>query len=222
MIFEKVFGDARVRGEYEKISVTEKAVAAGIFAFHDWAHVCRVLGFCEKIAAVCGCDAGQIDEVKTAAILHDIGCATGGKSGHSERSFLWARDYLAGFDMDAGARGRILGAIRGHSGLGLELIGKILAVADKIEICKARVSPAGEFEEHNIWGYGHISGAEIGVSGGDFCVDFKSDGGIGERGFQAMDEYYFTKKIFEAVGDLAKFLGRGARISVDGKVWKLK
>ncbi len=79
---------------------------------HGFDHVLRVLSLAEFIAREEG---GDVEIVQAAALLHDIGLATGGREGHHERSAREARRILEEeTDWPESRINEVIHAIRAH------------------------------------------------------------------------------------------------------------
>jgi HD superfamily phosphohydrolase YqeK len=230
--FEKVYADKTVIDLYDRIKQKEKT-SAFAYAAHDLTHVNRVIKNCEDVAKLLKIDGKKINEIKVAALLHDIGCAFGDKHGHAERSYIWAKEYLNNTndkdtdddkatddnkntkdkDTDDYAKDEILKAIREHSGLGSGVYGKILAFADKIDVCLDRLLPAGLLID-NCKEYAHLLSYIVEIEDGKLVVKYTSDGNLN---YESMKDYYFTKKLFDTIADLANYFNLGFAVIIDGK-----
>jgi len=196
-LYTKMTNDSIITNEYQIIVGNEKL---GGYATHDLSHINRVISYCEKIAKLLKLNDRDIAGIKIAALLHDIGNAQGGKGGHAERSYEWSKNYLK--EVDDETREKILYAIRDHSGDGNDIYGKILAFADKIDICDKRILPEGL----QIFGnrqYAHILSTDFNIKENKLTVEFKTDGQIN---INEMKQYYFTEKVFQSIKSLADFL----------------
>jgi len=190
-LYTQMTNDPRIIKEYQIVTENERH---GGYATHDLSHINRVIDYCEKIAKLLKLSDEDIAGIKIAALLHDIGNAQSGKGGHAERSYEWAKDYINDE--------KILRAIREHSGEGSDIYGKILAFADKIDICDKRILPEGLQIPGNRQ-YAHIKSVDFDIKDNKLTVDFKSDGQID---IDEMKEYYFTEKVFQSIKSLADFL----------------
>jgi HD superfamily phosphohydrolase YqeK len=176
-------------------------------ATHDLGHVKRVIMHAERLAYALGLDVEKVFQIKIAALLHDVGCGSTGKGGHAERSYLWVKARLPEVN------NAILTAIREHSEGAKTLFGKILTVADKLDICRERILPFGMTVVGNRQ-YGHLVSVEyqIDMAAKTFRIQFKSDGRIN---INEMTEYYFTAKLIDAVKSLASEFNLSSQILVD-------
>ena len=189
-LYKQLTANPIISNKYQLIAENEKQ---GGYATHDLSHINRVINYCEKIAKLLNLSDEDIAGIKIAALLHDIGNAQGGKGGHAERSHIWAKNYI---DNE-----KILLAIKEHSGEGSDVYGKILAFADKIDICKERILPEGLLIVGNRQ-YAHILSVDFYINKNKLTVDFKTDGQID---IDEMQEYYFTEKVFQSIKSLTSF-----------------
>jgi HD superfamily phosphodiesterase len=214
-LYEQIYSDQRVIGVYNSIAEKEKTFSEA-YATHDLSHVKRVINNCGKITRLLGLNNEKIAEVKIAALLHDIGCATGGKGGHAERSYKWAKNYLRKIDLTCEVRSSILTAIREHSGNGNNLCGKILAFADKIDINADRISQRGLLINGNRQ-YANLKQVDFYINN-RLVVKFASNGHIN---IEEINNYYFTKKVMESIQDLANYFNLSHDVFIDGLAWKI-
>lgn len=107
---------------------------------HSERHIFRVVDNVEKIAKQLKCDDKFINNLKIAAILHDVG-NTIQRENHAEYSYEISKKYLDKKEIDEENKDRILNAIRKHSNgkNSKDLMQMILVVADKIDIDKSRM-----------------------------------------------------------------------------------
>jgi len=189
-LYTQIKNDPTITKEYQIIAEDEKLDG---YATHDLSHINRVINYCERMAKLLNLSDEDTAGIKIAALLHDIGNAQGGKGGHAERSYEWAKGYIK--------NEKILCAIREHSGDGSDVYGKILAFADKIDICDERILPEGLKIPGNRQ-YAHILSTDFDIKGSKLTVEFKTDGQID---IDEMKQYYFTEKVFQSIKSLADF-----------------
>jgi len=207
--------DTLVLNEYEKIRKFETASDESRAA-HDISHINRVTKNCVEIAGLLDLDSESIVELKIAALLHDTGCVQG-KEEHAERSYQWAAKYFKDKELNDEPKERILQSIK-HHGKGAEsAISKILAVADKVDICKQRILPPGLLVHGNRQ-YAHIQNVTFELNDNIFIVKFCTDGKIN---LQELNGYYFTEKVLHSIHNLAKIFGLESRIYLDNDMWLL-
>jgi hypothetical protein len=198
-LFQELSKSETITGAYSRV-VSDMAT-------HDLGHVMRVVENAEKIAGLLGLSPSAVSQIKIAGLLHDIGLAfMVGRKGHAERSYEWVRENLPEIN-DA-----ILAAIREHQDGAKTTFGKILTVADKLDICKERILPEG-LAVAGQRQYAHLLHLEFFVKDKVFAVRFASDGAID---LAEMLDYYFTAKVLNSVKNLAAEFGLRPSVTVDG------
>jgi ubiquinone/menaquinone biosynthesis C-methylase UbiE len=201
--------DTVIINEYAR--VTEREKLPGHYATHDLSHVKRVINHSEKITRLLGLNDEDTAGVKIAALLHDIGYANGDRDGHHERSYEWTKSYLQYKDFKDEVRDKILTAIKEHrEGTG-SIYGKILFFADKIDICTERILPEGLKIRGNRQ-YANIKSVDFGIKDGKLTVAFNTNGNID---MDEMNNYYYTRKVFKSVQDIADYFGLSHKILFD-------
>ena len=213
-LFESVLSDTKVQNEYNKY----KEVENDYDATHDMRHVLGVIEICKKVCKLFNLNRQQTDDIKIAALLHDICVADEGKTDHAERSYLWAKEYLADKALNDDSKTQILKAIRHHSKGTNTLYGRVLTFADKLDINEKRILPRG-LSERGVRQYACIKTVDINIKNDTLIVKFKTNGKID---IPEMNEYYFTAKIFDAVDKLANFFRLKSQIYIDNNEWKIK
>jgi len=212
-IVKQMSNDIEIIETYSLIA--EKEASFGGYATHDLSHVNRVIDNCEKIAKLLGIYDNDIAAIKIAALLHDIGCANGEKNEHAKRSAEWAKRYLQNKDLPEAMLTKIITAIREHSNDAKSIYGKVLLFSDKVDICDKRILPNGLLIIGNRQ-YGHIKSVGLTVINETLIVNFFTDGHID---IVEMNEYYFTKKVYQGIADLACCFGFNHEILIDGEVF---
>jgi len=211
MLFDKIAADKRVINEYNKYS---ELYADVDLATHDLSHAFNVARYCGKISKLLGLPDEQIDEIKVAAILHDVGM-NGGKDGHAQRSYEWAKRYLQDFDLPDESKHQILDAIKHHSSGNNHAYGRILAFADKVDVNNQRILPAGLLLKDQRQ-YANIKDVDFEIKDNTLVIKFTSNGKID---FDELNKYYFTHKIFKSIENLAKHFNLEQKIYMDSKIW---
>ncbi|MCL2353666.1 MAG: HD domain-containing protein [Defluviitaleaceae bacterium] len=209
-ILNKMLSDIKIIDAYSTIA--KKEISLGEYTRHDFGHVKRVMNNCEKIAQLLRFNHEDAEAIKIAALLHDIGCLSGGKDGHAERSAEWASVYLQDKGLSQAQIAKIIIAISEHSGRAESVYGKILVFADKIDITAERLLPNGLLIAGNRQ-YGHIKAVDFTIQNQTLKVNFISDGKID---IIEMNEYYFTKKVYQSIADLSLCFGLSYKIMIDG------
>ena len=209
LLFKQMLNDTEIIKEYSLIS--KKEVSAGGYATHGLCHVSRVINNCERISHLLGLDDIDISAIKIAALLHDIGCLSDGKDGHAKRSEEWARSYLQNKGLSENVFEKITAAIGEHSKDAKSIYGKILLFSDKIDICDKRILPSGLLIAGNRQ-YAHIKSIDFIIKDKTLVVDFHTDSQIDVL---EMNEYYFTKKVYQGIAELACCFGLSHEIRIN-------
>lgn len=118
---------------------------------HGLGHFERVASYAEKILNYLNADERTIELCKIAALLHDLGMATGEKPGHAYRSSEMFNKFLSDEDITIEEREIIRQAILDHS-KGEEiktLVGLALCLADKLDVTYHRVINSSIHDEIN-------------------------------------------------------------------------
>jgi ubiquinone/menaquinone biosynthesis C-methylase UbiE/HD superfamily phosphohydrolase YqeK len=208
-LYEQMSIDTVIIDEYA--NVTEKERLPGHYATHDLSHVKRVINYGEKITRLLWLNDEDKAGVKIAALLHDIGYANGDRDGHHERSYEWAKSYLQDKDLTDEARDKILTAIKEHrEGTG-NIYGKILFFSDKIDICAERILTEGLKIRGNRQ-YANIKSVDFDIKDKKLTVIFNTNGKID---MDEMNNYYYTRKVFKSVQDIADYFGLKHKVLFD-------
>ena len=211
MLYEKFLPE--VKGEYGNFKEPREDERCT----HDMRHISSVIETCERVCKLFKIDEKQTDDIKIAALLHDVGVSNIGKKDHAERSYIWATNYLSDKPLSDESKTQILDAIRYHSKGINTLYSRILTFADKIDVTEKRVLPFGR-KEHGLKQYVHIKTIDFAIKGNILNVIFKTDG---KMDVAEANEYYFTPKIFAATRDIANFFFLEHNLYVDDKIWEL-
>ena len=113
----------------------------------------------------------------------------------------------------------VLDAIKNHSAAfdSDNIITLSIILADKLDIKKTRIYEEGIKIEGNRQ-YGHIEDLIINIESNLLTIDFKTDGKIN---IEEVNNYYFTKKVFNAIESFSKKLELKYSILMDGRVWNI-
>lgn len=207
-----MLSDDRVMAEYQKSTINQTD-----WATHDLTHALNVVKNCEKISRLLNLEETQIEEIKIAALLHDIGVGLIGKKNHAQRSCDWVNEYFKNESMTNEAKERILEAIKCHGGDAQSLYGKILVLADKLDVNKERITSLGLCIVGNRQ-YANIREVDFEIKDNVFWVKFKAYENID---INELSAYYFTPKIFNAIKDFALQFDFEYKVFMNDKEWIL-
>ncbi len=132
---------------------------------------------------------------------------------------MYAKDYFFTNDIKFEGMDLVLEAIRIHSD-GFDTNNEIalaLILADKLDIKKDRISSFGLTIPGNRQ-YAHIEDIDILIKDGILTISFLSDNRID---LKELNEYYFTKKVFNAIKSFANKLGLKYKVLLDGEKWNI-
>lgn len=174
---------------------------------HNINHALRVMDNCKNLASKLNLAPTDKENICIAALLHDTGASNIGKDGHAERSYEIARRYTNDE--------RILTAIRYHSSGYDSDYGYILTLADKLDICKQRVTDLGKTIS-GVRQFIHLISVNLDIINGSLIIKFITDGKLN---LQELNDYYFIKKIFNSIKNFAKHFHLGYKVYLDGDEW---
>ena len=127
----------------------------GILGFtdHSEAHAALVAERSAMILERLGYKKKQIELVKIAAYMHDIGNAIN-RSRHAEYGAILANDILKGYDLELNDKLTVVSAIAHHdesTGGATDVISAALIIADKTDVRRNRVrkKPKASFDVHD-------------------------------------------------------------------------
>ena len=120
---------------------------------HSEAHAVLVAERSAMILERLGYKKKQIELVKIAAYMHDIGNAIN-RSRHAEYGAILANDILKGYDLELNDRLTVVSAIAHHdesTGGATDVISAALIIADKTDVRRNRVrkKPKASFDVHD-------------------------------------------------------------------------
>ena len=142
--YEDVLNDKEVISLIDSINSDEYKLN------HSKRHIFKVVEYAEDIAKQLNCDDKFINNVKIAALLHDVGMTVQRKN-HAEYSYEISKKYLDKKDIDEEEKKEILNAIRKHSNAkdSNDLMQYIIVASDKIDIDKSRMMPKAYLSDIN-------------------------------------------------------------------------
>ena len=142
--YEDVLNDKEVISLIDSINSDEYKLN------HSKRHIFKVVEYAEDIAKQLNCDDKFINNVKIAALLHDVGMTVQRKN-HAEYSYEISKKYIDKKDIDEEEKEEILNAIRKHSNAkdSNDLMQYIIVASDKIDIDKSRMMPKAYLSDIN-------------------------------------------------------------------------
>lgn len=213
-MYEKIVNDTEIIEIYKSISEFEDKNKA--WAHHDFNHVLNVAMLCEKLLKDLDYDDDVIQDVKIAAILHDVG-STEGKEGHSNRSYEFAEKYFKKNKIKLKNESLVLDAIKIHSDgfISKNIYALVLILSDKLDIKYTRIAKEG----YNIIGMRqlqYIKNILIDINKEVFKVNFICDDKID---INELENFYFIHKVFKAIKSFSKKLQLISEVMVNGDSW---
>ncbi len=214
--FEKVVNDEIIIKTYNKISEFEDLNKG--WAYHNIEHVMNVANTIDVLLSKLDYNKNFIEEAKIAAILHDVG-AIEGKKGHALRSYKFAEKYFVDKSILLENKDLVLDAIKTHSdGFDSDnIIALSLILSDKLDIKYTRVAKEG----YNIRGMKelqYIRDIVIDIDNKELIIRFICDLKINK---QDLEEFYFTKKVFDAISSFARKMNLKPSVILNNEEWKL-
>lgn len=199
--------------DIEKFEIESKGIA-----LHNMRHVKNVTSTVEQLLRCLNYDEDTIYNSKTACLLHDIG-ALEGKDNHAERSYEYAKKYFDFHEWNFKGMTSILNAIRYHSNGSDsdDIITLVLVLADKLDIRNSRITEEGLKVEGNRQ-YAHIEDIEIKIDNKVLKINFITDCQVD---MDEINNYYFTKKVFNAIDSFSQKVGLSYSVMMDGLTWDL-
>lgn len=215
-MFEQILNDSEILTIYREIEKIE--IMTEGWAYHNLAHVKNVADLTEQLLRHLQEDNRFIEEAKVAALLHDIGSLEG-KAGHAKRSYEYAKDYIKRHNITLKHEDLVLGAIKEHSN-GFETnnpMALVLILADKLDVTKHRLAPAG----YKIDGLNEIKlveSIEVSIINETLHVHFITQPNFNREAFE---NFYFSKKIFQAIKSFSKKMKLNYEIKLNQQEWDI-
>ena len=178
-------------------------------AEHNLSHALRVMELCQIIATQLNLADHDVENVCIAGLLHDIGASNFGKKNHAERSFEFAHQYTQNVD--------ILNAIRYHSHGHPSTYGYILTLADKLDICRNRVTELGATIT-GVRQFLHFTALTLEIKNNCLTIQITSDQ---QTDWEELNDYYFVTKIFTAIKNFADYFKLTYQVLVDNQPWQI-
>ncbi len=215
-IYNKILNDNSIKSLYKEIEMFEDKEKG--WAYHNYEHVLNVANIVEKTLLSIGCNQEFILKAKIACLLHDVG-ALQGKDNHAYRSYEYAKKYFKDNNIVFDGIEDVLEAIKIHSN-GFDtnnLIALALIFADKLDIKKSRIAEEGKKVVGNRQ-YAHINDIFINIDNKCLIVNFITDGNMDMK---EVNEYYFTKKVFNAIKSFSSKVGLTYKVLLDDNIWSI-
>ena len=191
----------------------------GGWAYHNLIHVQNVANLVEQLLQGLTIDETFKEEAQIAAILHDIGSLEG-KAGHPIRSYEYANQYFQTHRLNLVHENLVLDAIKCHSD-GFEtnnLMALALILADKLDITKQRLAPAG-YEVPGLNEIRFIDEIKITFNNQKLCINFITQKSFNQTEFK---NFYFAKKVFKAIKSFSKKLNLTYEVSLNNEAWSIE
>lgn len=138
MTYEQICHDEEIRTYIKK---SDAALAALGYTEHSFAHVCRVAEEAGRILSLLGCSEREIELVKIAGYMHDIGNIVN-RHDHCQSGAIMAFTLLRERGFDPVDVSDIMTAIGNHdeaAGTPVSAIAASLILADKSDVRRSRV-----------------------------------------------------------------------------------
>lgn len=214
--FEMIKSDQQLIDFYGAISEFEDLEKG--WAHHNWDHVNHVAHLVEVVLKALNYEEDFIEDVKIAALLHDVG-AIKGKEGHALRSYEFAKAYLEEQNINLKNRDLVLEAIKIHSD-GFQsnsVMALTLILCDKLDIKHTRVAKAG----YNVVGMRqlqYIKDISIAIQNQQLKINFLCDDQID---IPELEAFYFIHKVFSGIIAFSKKLDLYPKVFLNNKEWEL-
>ena len=211
-----LLNDPEILTRYQAIETMEEDT--GGWAYHNLTHVKHVTLLTEQILRALNQDESFIEEAKIAALLHDIGSLEG-KAGHAKRSYDYAKHYFKTHPFNLKYEDQILKAIKHHSdGFQTDdLMTLVLILADKLDITKQRLAPAG-YEVVGLNEIQFIKQIQVEIMNETLHVNFIAHPQFNQKAFE---DFYFAKKVFKAIKSFSKQLNLNYQIKLNHQNWNM-
>ena len=201
----------------EFIKKGDETLAVLGFTDHSVAHCSLVADRAARILEEFGYSQHEIELVKIAGYMHDIGNSINRKN-HAEYGGILANDLLKKYDLSISDRVTIVSAISNHdesTGGAKDIISAALIIADKTDVRRNRVrtSSAGNFDIHDRVNYAVKDNTlMINLEKKTITLDLHLDENI-----CTMYEYFdiFLKRMIMCRG-AAEMLGAKFRLTANG------
>ena len=214
---EQILNDSEIVAIYHEIEKME--VETGGWAYHNLTHVKNVANLTEQLLRHLNQDEFFIEEVKVAALLHDIG-SLDGKADHAQRSYKKKKNYFKHHRLNLRHEKLILDAIKEHSN-GFEcnnLMTLVLILAYKLDITNQRLAPAG-YQIDGLNEIQYIDSIDVSIINGALYVHFITQPDFNKESFE---KFYFSKKVFQAIKSFSTKLNLNYHVKLNQRAWDIK
>lgn len=191
--FNTILNDDKILNYYDKIENSKEDIW---WVHHNYQHVKNVANLCEKIGIGLGFDNNFIEEVKIAALLHDIGSVYG-KKNHATRSYEMAKEYLLKQNIKLKNKEDVLEAIKIHTDdfTTKNIMACVLMLCDKLDIKDTRLTEHGK-TIIGIRQWQYIKNVNLDIKKDYIKIELICSSKINEKEFR---DFYSTQKLFKAI-----------------------
>lgn len=196
--FNTILNDDKILNYYNEIDNSKEDIW---WVHHNQQHVKNVADLCEQIGIGLGFDNNFIEEVKIAALLHDLGSVYG-KKNHAIRSYEMAKEYLSKQNIKLKNKKDVLEAIKIHTD-GFTTKNKIacvLMLGDKLDIKDTRITEYGK-TIIGIRQWQYIKNINLDIKKDYIKIELICSSNLNEKEFR---DFYSTKKLFKAIENFKK------------------
>lgn len=214
-VYNFIYNDEKIRKIYDGIDCNEETNIEA-WGHHNFNHVKNVKDIVEEVLKKLKFDDELIEEAKIAAIMHDVG-ALQGKPNHAERSYIYTKNYFDENNIELTHKEQVLDAIKNHSE-GFDsnnIIQLALIFADKLDIKKTRPTKRG-LEIPGNRQYGNIEEISTDIVDGNLIINFTANDKLDKK---ELENFYFMKKVGNAIKSFSEKLNLKYRIYLNGKEW---
>ena len=209
---EKLEKDLNIIATYELIDRCDFKP----LALHGVNHVKNVTKNVGTILTELNCGDETVECGKIAAYLHDLGMKEG-KKGHAKRSYTEAKKYLRHKDLTFKQKHSILKAIKNHSNCNKkgDIIWAALVFADKLDMDNTRLGEDGYYVD-GLKEIRFVTKVDFKINAEKLVVTFNVTPEFDRKSFE---NYYFCRKMFNAVKQFANQIKRDYVVMLNDQVW---
>ena len=213
-IYSELLKDENIKIIYDKIGEYEESIHER--AYHNYEHVMNVTDIVSKLLTELNFDKETILKAKIACLFHDTGMING-KEDHEITGYEFTKEYFKKNNISFEGENEVLDAIKGHRNEfnSDSIITLALILGDKLDIKKTRITEDGKKVIGNRQ-YSHIYDINIKINDNIITFSFITDGNFD---ISEANEYYFTKKVFNAINSFSTKMNLKPIVLLDNKVW---